>query len=94
MIHKRITALEQSVKIFYWRVKYVVYVGLIIDASGDGLDAVLYQEQDGKQHVIAYARGGLHSSECNYPAHQLEILALKWTVCAKLMINCMAANSQ
>ena len=47
------------------------------DASGDGLGAVLYQEHDGKEHVIAYASRGLRASECNYPAHKLEFLALK-----------------
>ena len=53
------------------------------DASGDGLGAVLYQEHDGKEHVIAYASRGLRASECNYPAHKLEFLALKWAVCDK-----------
>ena len=32
---------------------------LYIDASGDGLDAVLYQEQNGREHVVAYASRGL-----------------------------------
>ena len=53
------------------------------DASGDGLGAVLYQGHDGKEHVIAYTSQGLHASECNYPAHKLEFLALKWAVCDK-----------
>ena len=39
------------------------------DASGDGLGAVLFQEQDGKKYVIAYPSRGLRASECNYPAH-------------------------
>lgn len=56
---------------------------LNIDASGDGLGAVLYQEHDGKERVIAYASRGLRGSECNYPAHKLEYLALKWAVCDK-----------
>ena len=56
---------------------------LNIDASGDGLGAVLYQEHDGIEHVIAYASRGLRASECNYPAHKLEFLALKWAVCDK-----------
>ena len=56
---------------------------LNIDASGDGLGAVLYQEHDGVEHVIAYASRGLRASECNYPAHKLEFLALKWAVCDK-----------
>ena len=53
------------------------------DASGAGLGAVLYQEFDGKEHVIAYASRGLKASEKNYPAHKLEFLALKWSVCHK-----------
>ncbi|MCG8094292.1 MAG: DDE-type integrase/transposase/recombinase [Candidatus Thiodiazotropha endolucinida] len=56
---------------------------LNIDASGDGLGAVLYQEHDGIERVIAYASRGLRASECNYPAHKLEFLALKWAVCDK-----------
>ena len=56
---------------------------LHIDASGQGLGAVLYQEQDGKQRVIAYASRGLSKSEMNYPVHKLEFLALKWAVTKK-----------
>ena len=56
---------------------------LNIDTSGGGLGAVLYQEQDGKECVIAYASRGLRASECNYPAHKLEFLALKLAVCDK-----------
>ena len=56
---------------------------LNIGASGDAQGAVLYQEQDGIEHVIAYGGRGLRASECNYPAHKLEFLALKWSVCDK-----------
>ena len=57
---------------------------LNVDASSTGLGAVLYQEQDDSQErVIAYASRGLRSSECNYPAHKLEFLALKWAVVDK-----------
>lgn len=57
---------------------------LNIDASGDGLGAVLYQLQNGHERVIAYASRGLRASERNYPAHKLEFLCLKWAVCDKL----------
>lgn len=53
------------------------------DASGLGLGAVLYQNQEGQNRVIAYASRGLSKSEKNYPAHKLEFLALKWSVCDK-----------
>ena len=56
---------------------------LYTDASGDGLGAVLSQEQDGKKRVLAYASRGLSKSERNYPAHKLEFLALKWSITDK-----------
>jgi hypothetical protein len=48
------------------------------DASGFGLGAVLYQEQQGEKRVICYASRGLTKAEKNYPSHMLEFLALKW----------------
>ena len=53
------------------------------DASGEGLGAVLYQEQNGIERVVAYASRGLRRSERNYPAHKLEFLCLKWAVSEK-----------
>ena len=53
------------------------------DSSTDGLGAVLYQKQDGKLKVIAYASRSVSKAESNYPAHKLEFLALKWAVCEK-----------
>ena len=53
---------------------------LHIDASGIGLGAVLYQTQEGKKRVIAYASRTLSQSESRYPAHKLEFLALKWAL--------------
>lgn len=53
------------------------------DASTDGLGAILYQENEGKNRVIAYASRSLSKSEVNYPAHKLEFLALKWAVTEK-----------
>ena len=52
------------------------------DASGEGLGAVLYQEVDGKDRVIAHASRSLAAGE-NYPAHKLEFLCLKWAVTEK-----------
>ena len=53
------------------------------DASGEGLGAVLYQVQDGREKVIAYASRGLRQGEKHYPAHKLEFLCLKWAVTEK-----------
>ena len=53
------------------------------DASLQGLGAVLYQKQEGKLRVIAYASRKLKPSETKYPAHKLEFLALKWAVVDK-----------
>ena len=44
------------------------------------LGAVLYQEQDNENRVIAYASQTLSNSERNYPAHKFEFLALKWAI--------------
>lgn len=59
---------------------------LEIDASHQGLGAILSQEQDGKRRPIAYASRGLRRTERNmenYSSRKLECLALKWAVCDK-----------
>ena len=53
------------------------------ESSSEGLGAVLYQKQNGKLRVIAYASRSVSKSESHYPAHKLEFLALKWAVCEK-----------
>ena len=56
---------------------------LHIDASHQGLGAVLYQKQDtGKQGVVAFASRTLTPAEKNYHMHsgKLEFLALKWAI--------------
>ena len=51
------------------------------DACGSGLGVVLYQtHEDGTDAVIAYASRSLSKAESHYPAHKLEVLALKWAV--------------
>jgi hypothetical protein len=58
---------------------------LSTDASLDGLGAVLSQVTAGesKARSIAFASKTLSSSQKNYQAHQLQFLALKWSVCDK-----------
>ena len=50
------------------------------DASVLGLDAVLYQVQEGIEKVISYASRSLTQSETKYPVHKLEFLCLKWAI--------------
>ena len=58
---------------------------LSTDASLDGLGAVLSQVPAGEEKArpIAFASKSLSRSQANYPAHRLEFLALKWSVCDK-----------
>ena len=53
------------------------------DASETGLEAVLYQQQNGVLWVIAYGSHTLSPSERNYHLHsgKLEFLALKLSIC-------------
>ena len=53
------------------------------DASLEGLGAVLTQQQDGRERVIAYASRTLSSAEKRYPAHKLEFRALHWALTIK-----------
>jgi len=53
------------------------------DASSNGLGAVLYQNFDGIDRVIAYASRGLSQAEQRYQVHKQEFLALKWAVTSK-----------
>ena len=54
---------------------------LEMDASADGLGAILSQKQaDGKYHPVTYASHSLKGSESKYHSSKLEFLALKWAV--------------
>ncbi|KAL7842572.1 hypothetical protein SRHO_G00242610 [Serrasalmus rhombeus] len=58
---------------------------LSVDASLDGLGAVLSQVPEGetKARPVAFASKTLNAAQSKYPAHRLEFLALKWSVCEK-----------
>ncbi len=58
---------------------------LSTDASLDGLGAVLSQVPEGETRArpVAFASKALTRAQSNYPAHRLEFLALKWSVCEK-----------
>ena len=56
---------------------------LHVDASFQGLGAVLNQEYPDGLRPVAFASRKLSASEKNYPVHQLEFLALKWAVADK-----------
>lgn len=58
---------------------------LAIDASFDGVGAVLSQVPPGEEvaRPVAFASRTLSRSQMNYPAHRLEFFALKWAVCEK-----------
>uniref|UniRef100_A0A8C1XJY0 Gypsy retrotransposon integrase-like protein 1 n=1 Tax=Cyprinus carpio TaxID=7962 RepID=A0A8C1XJY0_CYPCA len=58
---------------------------LATDASLGGIGAVLSQVQEGETRArpVAFASKSLSRSQRNYPAHRLEFLALKWSICEK-----------
>lgn len=59
---------------------------LEVDASHQGLGAVLSQDQNGKLKPVAYASRSLRGSERNmenYSSTKLEFLALKWAISEK-----------
>ncbi|KAL6462534.1 hypothetical protein MHYP_G00289560 [Metynnis hypsauchen] len=56
---------------------------LEVDASHQGLGAVLSHEQDGRVRPIAYASRSLHPNEKRYSSMKLEFLGLKWAMTEK-----------
>lgn len=65
---------------------------LHVDASFQGIGAVLNQEHVEGLRPVAFASRKLSVSERNYPVHQLEFLALKWAVVDKFHDYLYGAN--
>ena len=68
---------------------------LEVDASHQGLGAVLSQDLGSGAQVIAYASRGLRGPEKrmqNYSSFKLELLGLKWAVCEKFRGYLWGAN--
>ena len=65
------------------------------DASANGLGAVLYQKQNGKDRVISFASRSLSRAEQKYHLHsgKLEFLALKWSVTERFSDYLLYATS-
>ena len=53
---------------------------LEMDASKEGLGAVLSQKQADRHHLVAYGTRALTAHEKNYHCTKLEFLALKWAI--------------
>lgn len=50
------------------------------DASKQGLDTVLYQENKGEQQVVSYASAKLHLVEQHCHSNKLESLTIVWGI--------------
>ena len=69
---------------------------LEVDASFQGLGAVLSQQQPEGQRVIAYASRTLRPAERNmknYSSMKLELLAMKWAMCEKFRHYLMGSHT-